>query len=86
MSTSKGLFDALTDDYVRDDAGAQYRVFIEERVKRGEPRYRYVIERKWVSWRRHREGWWTKDAAKAVRKGNAALARYDDSRHTRHYA
>lgn len=77
------LFTDLSDEEVFDNAGARYRVSVETRTRRGRPQYRWVIEREWVNWRDVKKGWWTRDAAKAVARGNALLARIDHHKYER---
>lgn len=65
---------------VYDDRGARYRCRIECKLNwRGKTVYRWVLERKWVSWRDEARGWWTRSEAKANAHGrNMLLARRHD--------
>lgn len=67
---------------VWDDRGARYRCRIECKFNwRGKTVYRWVLERKWVSWRDDRNGWWTSSEAKANERGRAALLAHKHNRY-----
>ena len=57
------------------DGWHDWRIAIEKKERRGTPRYRWVLERRFgrFSWEDYRSGWWTKSAEKAVRVGNLRL-------------
>lgn len=71
MTEPTGANDPLGE--IWDDRGARWRCRIEQCYRRGHPVYRWVLERKWVSWRDYQSGWWTRSEAKARERGRKVL-------------
>lgn len=66
---------------VYDKIGACYRCRIETKIRRGKPVYRWVLSRKWVSWREWQTGRWTRSENKAWERGRARLMAMDYHAH-----
>jgi len=66
---------------VWDGDGARWRCSIQKRVRRGHIQYRWLLERKWVSWRHWRTGWWTQSEDRARNRGRRVLLSHSAERY-----
>jgi len=66
---------------VWDGDGARWRCRIEKRTRRGRSQYRWVLERKWVSWRHWRSGMWTRREERARKRARRVLLSHSAERY-----
>lgn len=83
MSQQPDTPDAATEPEIGevwDGSGARWRCSIQKRVRRGRLQYRWVLERKWVSWREWRTGMWTRSLDRARARGRSVLLSHQADR------
>lgn len=61
-----------------------WKVRIETKTtRRGDEKFRWVLERRFVRSHDWRSGYWTRDLARAIRRGRAVLEAHDRHRYVR---